>query len=96
MFTKKDLKKEKIDDKTFISFQPNTIVYATPMGSELSRQISKAKIGVVWHTTYEGDTLQGMKASFGANIKGLNKVNSVWMDDASYKDVSGKATMTAK
>ena len=94
MFTKKDLKKEKIDDKTFISFQPNTIVYATPMGSELSGQISKAKIGVVWHTTYEGDTLQGMKASFGANIKGLNKVNSVWMDDASYKDVSGKATFT--
>ena len=28
--------------------------------------MSKAKIGVVWHTTYSGDTLEGMKASFGA------------------------------
>ena len=90
MFTKKDLKKEKIDDKTFISFQPNTIVYATPMGSELSGQISKAQIGVVWHTTYEGDSLPSMSAKFGVDIKGLKKIDSVWMDNASFKDVSGK------
>ena len=94
MFTQKDLKKEKIDDKTFISFQPNTIVYATPMGSELSGQISKAKIGVVWHTTYEGDNLPSMSAKFGVDIKGLKKIDSVWMDNASFKDVSGKATFT--
>ena len=36
-----------------------------------------------------------MKASFGVNISGLNKPSSVWMDDATYKDVSGRATMTA-
>ena len=48
------------------------------------------------HTTYEGSTLQDMKAKFGANISKLNKTPSVWMDDATYKDVSGRATMTAK
>ena len=69
MFTSEDLKKEKIDGETYISFQPNTIVYATLPSSDLGKRISQAKIGVVWHTTYEGDTLQGMKASFGANIK---------------------------
>ena len=37
-----------------------------------------------------------MKASFGANIKGLNNPSTVWMDDATYKDTSGSATMTAK
>ena len=37
-----------------------------------------------------------MKASFGADISELNKVPSVWMDDATYKDVSGKATFTEK
>ena len=37
-----------------------------------------------------------MKASFGADIKGLKKPSSVWMDDATYKDASGKATFTAK
>ena len=54
-----------------------------------------SKIGVVWHTTYKGE-LQDMTASFGANIAGLTKTKSVWMDDATYKDVSGRATMTAK
>ena len=37
-----------------------------------------------------------MKASFGANISKLNKTPSVWMDDATYKDVSGKATFTSQ
>ena len=35
-----------------------------------------------------------MKASFGANITSLNKPSSVWMDDATYKDASGRATFT--
>ena len=35
-----------------------------------------------------------MKASFGADISKLTKTSSVWMDDATYKDVSGKATFT--
>ena len=35
-----------------------------------------------------------MKASFGADISKLKNVSSVWMDDATYKDVSGKATFT--
>ena len=37
-----------------------------------------------------------MKASFGANISGLRKPSTVWMDDdATYKDTSGRSTMTA-
>ena len=55
-----------------------------------------ANIGIVWHTTYTGDALQDMKASFGVNISGLKKPSSVWMDDATYKDTSGTATFTAK
>ena len=58
--------------------------------------MNKAKIGVVWHTTYTGKELQDMKASFGVNISGLNKPSSVWMDDATYKDTSGRATFTEK
>ena len=37
----------------------------------LGKTINKAKVGIVWHTTYTGDTLQGMTASFGADISGL-------------------------
>lgn len=96
MYTSNDLSKETIEGVSYYTFQPNTIVYAVPIDSTLGKTINSSKIGVVWHTTYTGDNLQDMKASFGANISGLKTVSSVWMDDATYKDVSGKATMTAK
>ena len=87
MFTQDDLSTETIDGKSYLTFQPNTIVYAVP--KESSDKIKKAKMGIVWHTTYSGDTLQSMRASFGANIKGLTKTNDVWFTDADYKDTSG-------
>ena len=93
MFTN-DVGTQTIDDVDYYTFQPNTIVYAAAQDSDLGKQISKAKIGVVWHTTYTGDELQSMKASFGADISKLKNVSSVWMDDATYKDVSGRATFT--
>ena len=95
MFTD-DLGSDKIDGQNYYTFQPNTIVYAVAVDSDIGQQIKKAKIGVVWHTTYSGAKLADMKASFGADVKSLTKSNSVWMDDASYKDVSGRSTFTQK
>ena len=97
MFTKEDLSKEKIDGVSYITFQPNTIVYAVPATSSLAKKIRKAKIGIVWHTTYTGDTIQSMTSSFGKKIiNKMRSIPSVWMDDATYKDVSGTATFTAE
>ena len=93
MFTD-DVNTETIDGIKYYTFQPNTVVYAVPIDSALGKIIKKAKIGIVWHTTYTGDALQDMKASFGVNISGLNTPSSVWMDDATYKDTSGKSTFT--
>ena len=95
MFTD-DVDTTTIDGTKYYTFQPNTIVYAVPVDSKLGNIIKKAKIGIVWHTTYSGKALQDMKASFGANISSLSKPSSVWMDDASYRDVSGRATFNAK
>ena len=94
MFTD-DVSTKKIDGTEYFTFQPNTIVYAVPTKSDLGKQISKSKIGVVWHTTYEGTELQSMTAKFGANVSKMKKVSSVWYDDATYKDVTGSAVMTA-
>ena len=52
-------------------------------------------MGIVFHTTYSGSTIEGLGAKFGANISGL-KQGDVWIDDATYKDVSGTGSMTAK
>jgi len=86
-----------INGEKYITFHPNTIVYAVPYDSMLGKKIRAAKIGVVWHTTYEGKSFENMQASFGKPI--VNKFNtssSVWMDDANYKDYSGTATFTAE
>ena len=93
MFTN-DVDTQTIDGIDYYTFQPNTIVYAAAQDSDLGKQIKSAKIGVVWHTTYKGEDLQGMKASFGVDISKLKSVKSIWMDDATYKDVSGSATFT--
>jgi len=93
MFTD-DVSTDTIDGEKVYTFQPNTIVYVVPVDSDLGKQIKKSKIGVVWHTTYNGKELQSMKASFGVNISGLKNISSVWMDDATFKDVSGSATFT--
>ena len=86
MFTD-DVETTKIDGENFYTFQPNTIVYAIPVNSDLGKIINRAKIGIVFHTTYTGSSLPDMKASFGADISKLTKTSSVWMDDATYKDV---------
>ena len=91
-----DKNSQTIDGQKYITFHPNTIVYAVPEGTDLAAKIKKAKIGVVWHTTYTGDSFETMKASFGKSIvQHLKQIPSVWMDDATYKDVSGTANFTS-
>ena len=75
------------------TFQPNTIMYAVPKDSDIGKKIAKSKIGIVWHTTYTGTTLEDMTASYGVS-QPLKRVSTVWHTDASYKDVSGSAKMT--
>jgi hypothetical protein len=87
LFTQDDLSTETIDGIPYTTFTPNTITYAVP--KESASKIEKSKMGIVWHTTYSGDTLQSMRASFGASVKGLTKTNDVWFTDANYKDTSG-------
>lgn len=96
MFTKGDVKIATVGGEKYYTFQPNTIMYAVPVNSELGRRIARSAIGVVWHTTYTGNRIQNMKASFGKGIvEKMKNVNTVWMDDATYKDVSGNATFTS-
>ena len=92
MFTN-DVGTMDIDGESHHTFQPNTILYAVPVNSRIGKAIGRAKMGIVWHTTYSGSTIEGLKASFGAKIPGRS--SAVWQDDATYRDVSGKATFTA-
>jgi hypothetical protein len=94
MFSKDDIKKETIDGEECITFQPNTIVYAVPTKSKLAQTMLAAQIGVVFHTSYSGKSLETMKASFNIDIGHLKTTKDVWFRDASFTDASGSATFT--
>ena len=97
LYSKEDLRKETIDGASVLTFHPNTIVYAIPEKSDLAKTIRASQLGVVWHTTYRGDSFETMSASFGEEIASrLKSSKAVWSVDATYKDVSGQATMTKK
>ena len=97
MFDQSDLKKETIDGVSYTVFHPNTIAYAVPTDSDIAKEIRSAKIGIVWHTIYNGATFETMQAEFGREIvPKLKKSKSVWMVDATMPDLSGTATLTAK
>ena len=94
MYTKADLETAEIDGEDSLVFQPNTIAYAVPKNSELGKRIAASQMGIIFHTTYTGDNMADMQASFGANVAELNKTSAVWFDDATYKDLSGTASLS--
>lgn len=94
MFTKGDISKQEIDGENYITFQPNTIVYAVPTDLPLSRKMLDAQIGIVFHTSYSGRTMDSLRASFNIDIGGLTPTKDVWFRDASFVDVSGTASFT--
>ena len=70
MFDASDLKKETINGVKHITFHPNTILYAVPTNTRLAKEIQRAKVGIIWHTSYSGKSFENMKAEFGRDIVG--------------------------
>lgn len=93
LYSKQDLSKTKIDGKQYITFHPNTIVYAVEAGTEAAKRITKSQIGIVWHTTYKGKDFASMKASYG--VKKIPSSPAVWSQDAELSG-AGEATMNEK
>lgn len=87
LYHKSDLKKQRIDGEQYITFQPNTIVYAIPI--DQAAQIWSSEIGIVWHTTYKGSSFENMKASYGVDVAALKPYKKVWMHDATLKSLTG-------
>jgi hypothetical protein len=94
MFTKSDIQRKQIDGEDYITFQPNTIVYAVPVDTKLAKNMLAAQLGVVFHTSYTGKTMADMRASFNIDIGRLQTTKDVWFRDASFTDASGSATFT--
>jgi len=95
LFNSNEVKTKKLQGKQYVTFHPNTIVYAVPAGTEAAKKVKAAKIGVVWHTTYIGSTFESMKASYGVDISKFASSTNVWSQDAMLRDMT-QFTMTKK
>jgi len=81
-----DLKSINIDGQKMISFTPNTITYAVPQDSDIGRRIAKAKMGIVFHTSYSGKTMDKLSAGFGTVTGSSNR--NVFLASAGYKSTA--------
>ena len=95
LFSKEDVKREKIKNNQYITFHPNTIVYAIPAGTTMAKEVTDAKIGIVWHTQYKGTSFETMKASYGVDVASMRKSKNVWCQDAMLRDLTS-LTMSKK
>lgn len=94
LFTRSDLKSISYKGEPYIAFKPNTITYAVPSNSNIAKELQQAELGIVFHTSYSGNSLEEMSASFNVDLSKLNKVSSVWYDDAYIKDFTGIVNLT--
>jgi len=94
MFAKGDLSEKTLDGESYITFQPNTLIYAVPSDSKLAKTMQAAQMGVVFHTSYTGKTFADMKASFNIDIRNLTPTKDVWFRVAYFTDASGTASFT--
>ena len=93
LFGPGDLSTDTIKGEKYVTFHPNTIVYAIPANSPSARDVLSAKIGIVWHTSYTGDTFESMRASYGVDVSRFKKSRHVWSQDAMLRDMT-KYTMS--
>jgi hypothetical protein len=93
LFGDGDVTTKTIDGQKYSVFHPNTIAYAVPY--DQAKEVRAAKIGIVWHTTYTGDTFESMRATYGVDVSKFRNSVNVWSQDAMLKDATN-ATMSER
>ena len=88
LFSKADVSTEKIKGVSYVTFHPNTLVYAVPANTDAAKAVKAAEIGIVWHTTYTGNSFETLKASYGVDVTKFKKSTKVWSQDAMLKDMT--------
>ena len=91
LFTESSKSNRVFGEDACISFQPNTITYAVQTGTPVGNMVDKAKIGIVFHTSYTGESLSNMNASFGSPK--INPTTDVAVFSSTFTDASDAAKM---
>ena len=91
-----DKQSKKINGTDCIIFQPNTITYCIPKEDELYNKASKAKLGVVFLTSYHGNDIGSKNAKFGYDVSKLNDSSNVLVLSAETGQLGKDVLLTEK
>lgn len=93
LYTRDDLRMVNIDGVRHVAFKPNTITYTVPAASALGKRILSSQMGIVFHTSYSGSSIEDMTATFGYDASDLPEISSIWVTDAIIRDVSSQVNL---
>ena len=83
-----------VGGKRCVTFTPNTITYAIPLDTDLGKRVNNSNLGIVFHTTYTGDSLAEMSAGFGVDVSPYQGHKEVTVFSSDFTDTSGSANFT--
>ena len=94
LFTEDTKKVANVGGKRCVIFTPNTITYAIPLDTKLGQRVNNSKIGIVFHTTYSGTSMEGMSAGFGVDVSPYQGHDDIAVFSSDFSDASGSANFT--
>jgi hypothetical protein len=83
MFMSNTLEIKTRNNRWWFGFTPNTLTYEIPWRAD--SPLTTANLGIVFHTSYEGETIQEMEAHPDVDLSKLNIPQNVWCIDATPK-----------
>ena len=95
LYTEKTKTITNVGGKRCVTFTPNTITYAIPLDTDLGKRVNASKIGIVFHTTYTGNSLLEMTAGFGVDVSPYQGHKEITVFSSDFNDASGSANFTA-
>lgn len=91
LFTKGDVKTGQVEEKNYLLFHPNTLVYGVEAHSPEANAVVQAKMGIVLHTKWSGNDLKKLIPTFNIGPSDYQKTTNVFVHDPSIdgKDFLG-------
>ena len=100
LFIENKRKVEVIDGLKYVTFRMNTLSYAIPYDHPLAKRALEAKVGVVFHTHYEGKMMDpaALQARAGADVPENNDLPEVlqFFNDTPLVDIAVTQTILNK
>lgn len=75
-------------------FKPNTITYVLNADTPMGEKVGASKLGIVFHTTYSGNSMDTLSAGFGVDVSKLQGVKNVAVFSSTFDNIGGAANLS--